>query len=569
MRHCRPLLAAIGRSFRLLSVLGGLAVLIPTPSPAQSTKGDAPPSVPKGDGVTDDAAPIQNALVVAAKTCGTVRLSTTTKNVFAVSSTIYIPKCVKLIGESGAVPDEGSLTPVGTTLKWTSKAPGPVVYFHDASGASMTGVSVDCQGATNSIGVQYDSDDNPPSSFVNINTLMIAGCHLGLVLGDQSNSAATSCPAKAKPPIAPNCAEADQLKFERFRILGADAASEGIHINSANAAQGSMIADGNFQGVNIGIHVISTNGGPNLIVESTNIGSETGPAPSFMVVENTVAVSPTLINNEVESPGTPVSSVVDHGCNPALTPGNPVWLNNTWNAHSITVDGNENITSIGNIGTQATLVGSKSCEMLNAHNQDPNAIEPHVVSINEVGWGPVSPNLAIVADGGASFGSSMTDRGALVAEATRSGLACKLGIPPGVGDGDLSACSGAHLGRLFLGQDLMLSNNSAGGLVVQGQLNTQIRAAGTSPTIASGFGASPSISGTSNAGRITVGSGGASSGAITFNNPYANPPLCVAQDETRTSAMRATASTTQLTIIGAMAAADRLTYICVGYLNPP
>jgi hypothetical protein len=157
----------------------------------------------------------------------------------------------------------------------------------------------------------------------------------------------------------------------------------------------------------------------------------------------------------------------------------------------------------------------------------------------------------------------------------RQGSGCPNGFPaggfppgafPSLNPGDLIACEGQHLGQLYLGQDLMLLNNSVGGLVVQGQLTTQTRTGGSSPAIASGFGTSSSIVGTSNAGRITVGSGGATSGVVNFETTYTNPPLCVAQDETTSSAMRAAASTTQLTITGTMTAADKLTYICLGYL---
>jgi len=189
---------------------------------------------------------------------------------------------VKVVGECGAVPDEGSSTTVSMTLQWAGGFPGPVVAFYDSPGASLTGVSVDCQNTPGAIGIQYYSDDDPPGSFVNIDTLMIRGCHQGLVLGDPSNTDDLSCPPPTlsiKPhTVSTNCAEADQLKFEKFRILGnpSDPAAEGIHINSADAGQGSII-NGNFQGVNIGVHVISTNGG--LIVENTNIGSEVGACP--------------------------------------------------------------------------------------------------------------------------------------------------------------------------------------------------------------------------------------------------------------------------------------------------
>jgi len=327
-------------------------------------------------------------------------------------------------------------------------------------------VSIDCQNQSGAIGIQYESNDNPAASFVNIDTLMIRGCHQGLVVGSPGNTAAVSCPSPLPGSLAlPGCGQSDQLKFERFRILGnlSDPTGEGIHINSANAAQGSLIFDGNIQGVNLGFHLISTNGG--LIIENTNYTSlGVGTLAAFITIEPTVAVSPTLINDEVEGTN---AAVIDHGCNG--TPGNPVWLNNAWNNHQVIVDGNENITSIGTVLNQATLGSSTSCTSVN-----PQAPTPHAVSINENGWrtaGTVtSANLTMIGAGVAMFGPSLIDQDVVEA----AGPACTLvppGSPPGtkpgyfpngVNQGDLVACAGAHSGRLWLGKDLMLTNSGAG-----------------------------------------------------------------------------------------------------------
>jgi hypothetical protein len=415
---------------------------------------------PVGDGSTPDAKAINAALKAVAASCGTVTLQCTNKNQFAVENTIHVPACVRLIGVCGAVPGEGKNDgTVGTTLLWKPSSPsvaGPVVRFHDSPGASLSGVSIDCQNQSGAIGIQYDSDDKPTASFVNIDTLMIRGCHQGLVVGLAGNTAAVSCPPPLpNSPALPGCGQSDQLKFERFRILGnlSDPTGEGIHINSANAAQGSLIFDGNIQGVNLGFHIISTNGG--LIIENTNYtSSSVGTAAAFIRIEPTVAVSPTVINDEVEGSN---AAVIDHGCNG--TPGNPVWLNNAWNNHQVIVDGNENITSIGTVLNQATLSSSTSCTSA-----------PHVVSINENGWrtaGTVtSANLTMIGAGVAMFGPSLIDQDVVEA----AGPACT-SVPPGtkpgyfpngVENGDLVACRGAHSGRLWLGKDLMLTNGGAG-----------------------------------------------------------------------------------------------------------
>jgi hypothetical protein len=536
---------------------GLAASLLASGALAQPPQSPTPLIAPIGDGIADDTAAIQTALNAAVGLCATVRLQCTWANTFKVSATINVPRCVKLVGECGAVPDEGASAPVGTTLAWTGGTGLPVVALHDSPGAAMRGVSINCQDAAAAIGIQYSSDDSPPGSFVDIDTLMIAGCHQGLVIGLANNTAAPSCTPQI--PAPGNCAEADQLRFSRFRILGnlKDALGEGVHLNSANGAQGSLINDGNLQGVNIGIHVISTNGG--LVIENTNIGSELGVNPSFITIEPSTAASPTLINNEVEAPlGTTVAAVLDHGCNPFGTPGTPVWLNNVWNAHAVVVDGSENVTSIGNLANSGTVTSSNSC-----------GAAPHVLSLNENGWGvagaAAAENLATITNGGATFNATLFGKNVIEG----LGPSCPFGngaeFPPNVLHGDLVSCQGQHAGRVWLGQDLNVSNNGDGGLVLQGQLVTRLALGGTAPSIASGFGTAPAIVGTSNAGRITLGATGAASGVVSFGTAFANPPLCVAQDETTTSAMRASASTTQLTITGTMAPADTLTYICLGF----
>jgi hypothetical protein len=454
-----------------LAKLTCFGVFIGAASLAPSAHALAPPV---GDGTTDDTDAINAALHAAAGSCGTVQLQCTSGNRYIVSNTIKVPACVKLVGACGAAPGEGPPnTAVGTTLVWPPPPippalppPPPVVAFHDSPGASLSGVSIDCQNASNSIGIQYDSDDVPSASFVNIDTLMIKGCHQALVVGLADNAAIT-CPSPLPTPPNPvpsGCAQSDQLKFERFRILGnavPNGAEEGIHINSANAAQGSLIFNGNMQGVNIGIHVISTNGG--LIVENTNYGA-VDAASSFLTIEPAVAVSPTLINDEVEGPG---ASVIDHGCNG--TPGNPVWLNNAWNDHPVMVDGNESITSIGSVLNKATLSSSTSCA-----TATPNTPTPHVVSINENGWttsGTVtSANLTMIGAGIATFGPSLIDQD-VVEAAGPACLSVPTGSPPGskpgyfpinVLQGDLVACEGPHAGQLWLGKDLMLLNSGAG-----------------------------------------------------------------------------------------------------------
>ena len=441
-----------------------LALFISTISFAQSSSWPFSTPPPKGDGSTDDTKAIQDALNAAAPECATVELACTQQNTYVVSAPIQVPKCVKFIGACGAVPFEGSETTVGTTLKFeppegkpgqpqpeiVTNLPKVVVSFHDAPGATLSGISIDCNNVPRTVGILYDSDNNPTSSFLNVDNLMIKGCHQAFVVGSPASTATppTSCPGNEGQA---GCTQADSFKFERYRILGNlnDPTGEGIHVNSSNGANSSLVFNGNIQGVNIGIHVVSTNQG--LIIENTDTGSPLGTSPAFIVIDSTVADSPTLINNEVEGS---TSAVIDHGNNPFGTPGNPVWLNNTWNNHPVVVDGSENITSIGNLLNQGTISNASA----------------HVLSMNETGWHTVAPasnlNFGFVGGGGAVFGASLEDLDIIMAENT----SCK-GFPQGHTAGDLVSCEGQHAGRLFLGGDLLLLN--AGDDTNEGTLSIQ------------------------------------------------------------------------------------------------
>lgn len=101
--------------------------------------------------------------------------------------------------------------------------------------------------------------------------------------------------------------------------------------------------------------------------------------------------------------------------------------------------------------------------------------------------------------------------------------------------------------------------------------NTEIKhliAIGTAPTIASGFGTTPSIAGKDMAGKVTVGTGGtASTGSILFNVAYTTAPSCVANNQTSQIYVQATPTTTNVVLSSSSAwgAADVISWICVGY----
>jgi hypothetical protein len=136
--------------------------------------------------------------------------------------------------------------------------------------------------------------------------------------------------------------------------------------------------------------------------------------------------------------------------------------------------------------------------------------------------------------------------------------------------GSLRSSGAANLGASTLSSLVV----STGSFTVDGSGNiapakitatNHIAANGPIAAIGSGFGTSPSIAGSDTAGRVTVGSGGAASGVVTFGGNFNAAPACHANDETTSQLIRATATATQLTLTGTMAAADKITYICLAY----
>lgn len=90
---------------------------------------------------------------------------------------------------------------------------------------------------------------------------------------------------------------------------------------------------------------------------------------------------------------------------------------------------------------------------------------------------------------------------------------------------------------------------------------------GNVPTIASGGGTTPSIVGTDNAFRVTVGTGGtASTVTITFATAWTNAPMVVASHQGAVLPLKCAASTTQVQIdaSSAFTAGSAIDVICIG-----
>lgn len=127
-----------------------------------------------------------------------------------------------------------------------------------------------------------------------------------------------------------------------------------------------------------------------------------------------------------------------------------------------------------------------------------------------------------------------------------------------------------------VGDSVLLRANGAGGLTLSAQhvdgvirfvlvttQRAQIDATGnwilgsgtnitdgiSAPTIASGFGTSPTIVGKSYGFRITIGSGASTGGVVNFGTTFSNPPICIgALDQSGNPPLLGAPSTTQISI---------------------
>lgn len=123
--------------------------------------------------------------------------------------------------------------------------------------------------------------------------------------------------------------------------------------------------------------------------------------------------------------------------------------------------------------------------------------------------------------------------------------------------------------------DLMLLSSTAADRVILGGTNTtgftfatgsnEFYVEGGTPTISSGFGAAPTIAGTSSTFKVTVGAGGDTTGVVLFQVTWANAPVCMANNETTAQLVRTTPTTTQVTLAGTLAASDVISVWCGGY----
>lgn len=418
-----------------------------------------------GNGTTNDLPAITNA-ITACPPGGTVFFPVGT---YAVVNTVVLKTPCHLVGQGAGITEASNTlagsTMTGSNIKAISTFPvnAPVIQFHDVTHASLDGLSIDCSSVDTPtypvIGLQYDSDNHPPSSFNSFKHFTVKGCHMAFVNGLISSVVTPPADCNNQPSQS-GCYQADTFDLDDFIFLGncLDATGEAIHVNSANAGQASTIGRGNIQCFNVGHHILATNG--MLWIQHNNGGSPVQssgqPRSAFFIIEPQVAGSVNLLDLEVE--GGWAYAGLDHGCNPLVPKASNTvnrvssWIGNAWNSYSIVVDGCDNIFSASNQGNNS-LVGS------------PYA---HVTSIGESGWttdADTLPSLSDITLGTATFGDTVISRNVIAAQ----GGGCIWGTPPNqmsvpssIMAGDLQACEGQHTGRIYIGADLALLGNGDG-----------------------------------------------------------------------------------------------------------
>lgn len=133
--------------------------------------------------------------------------------------------------------------------------------------------------------------------------------------------------------------------------------------------------------------------------------------------------------------------------------------------------------------------------------------------------------------------------------------------------GDTVIASGNANGGNGNSGDIIISTGTAD--VTRGVISVgaHLVSVGATPTITANCGTGPSVVGTDQSGKITVGTGGLdSSCTLTFNQAWANAPPCIVGDETTSLLLTGASTTNDLVITAAtpLGAGDTISYICLG-----
>ncbi len=198
-----------------------------------------------------------------------------------------------------------------------------------------------------------------------------------------------------------------------------------------------------------------------------------------------------------------------------------------------------------------------------AHVDD---LQAEVTAIENALLNGLAHNVTITGTVGITGATTIT--GNMRATGITVGIATAAGITARIkGGGGTAATDSLQL--LDSSDNTRFLFDDAGNLLMVGSLTigTSLTDSVAVPTIASGFGTNPSITGKVCAFRVTIGTGGVSQGGVVaFNTTFANAPACVGSCSRAGFAITCVSTTTQVTLAsGTFTAGDTVDVLVRGF----
>lgn len=280
-------------------------------------------------------------------------------NIYVLNQTMQFGLGDSISGIGGGNFNNPPLTQ-GTVLKWTGGTGTDMLLFYGASFSHLHDIGLDCNNTASCVGIQIDSNNSPPSTRNVFERFEITGYHIGFSIGSLATSAVSGASCTSNMSQS-GCSENDQVEIHSFQLFAncGDTTAEGFRINSLNAIQNSLIANGNIQCGNIAVNIINMNDSARF--ERITFGSVQGTSPTQFLIGSGVINGPDLFDNETEGAG------LTYAVHNSAAGGADAYVGNQWN-NPILIDGAARVTSMSNTGGSTWTVAGTA----------------HVVSIGDI-----------------------------------------------------------------------------------------------------------------------------------------------------------------------------------------